>query len=129
MQTRQLGKTDLELSVIGLGTWAIGGGGWAFGWGDQDDDESVETIHEALEQGVNWVDTAPVYGYGHSEEVVGRALKEWGETVIVATKCGRLPNPEGRPIPCIKRDSVIRECEDSLRRLGVETIDLYQMHW
>lgn len=129
MRTRTLGKTDLELSVIGLGTWAIGGGGWAFGWGSQDDAESVKTIHEALENGVNWVDTAPVYGYGHSEEIVGRALREWGQAVIVATKCGRLPNPEGRPIPCIKRESIVQECEDSLRRLGVDVIDLYQMHW
>ncbi len=129
MQTRRLGKTDLELTVIGLGTWAIGGGGWAFGWGEQDDDQSIATIHEALEHGVNWIDTAAVYGYGHSEEVVGRALKEWPEPVIVATKGGRLPNPNGRPIPCIKRESLIRECEDSLRRLHVEVIDLYQLHW
>ncbi len=129
MRKRRLGKTDLELSVIGLGTWAIGGGGWAFGWGSQDDAESVKTILEALESGINWLDTAPVYGYGHSEEVVGRALREWGKPVTVATKCGRLPNPEGRPIPCIKRDSIVKECEESLRRLGVEVIDLYQMHW
>lgn len=129
MRKRKLGKTDLELTVVGLGTWAIGGGGWAFGWGAQDDAASVGAILEALEQGINWIDTAPVYGYGHSEEVVGRALKQWGQPVMVATKCGRLPNPEGRPIPCIKRESVLRECEASLRRLGVEVIDLYQMHW
>lgn len=129
MKTRILGTTDLELTVIGLGTWAIGGGDWAFGWGSQDDNESVKTIHEALEGGVNWIDTAPVYGYGRSEEVVGRALKEWGQPVTVATKFGRLPNPDGNPNRCIKRESVIIECEDSLRRLGVETIDLYQMHW
>ena len=129
MQTRRLGCTDLELSVIGLGTWAIGGDGWAFAWGAQDDADSVRSIHEALAHGINWIDTAAIYGNGHSEVVVGQALKEWDSEVVIATKCGRLANGAGRPLACIKRDSIMKECEASLQRLGVDVIDLYQMHW
>lgn len=109
----------------------MGGGDWAFGWGRQEENDSIRTIHEALENGVNWIDTAAIYGHGLSEEVVGRALQAWkgGSDVIVATKCGRLPNPHDRPTPRLKRASILKECEDSLRRLGAGVIDLYQMHW
>ena len=128
MKTRTLGDTDLELSIIGLGTWAIGGD-WYMGWGPQDDSESIATILEALEAGINWIDTAAAYGFGHSEEVVGRALKEWKEPVTVATKCGILPKEDKTVKNWIKSESVISEAEASLKRLGVEVIDLYQIHW
>ena len=128
MQKRMLGETELELTVIGLGAWAIGGP-WEFGWGVQDDADSVATMIAALEEGINWFDTAPIYGCGHSEVVVGRALKEVGERPIIATKCGLLWDDKRRKVSCLDRDSILRECEDSLRRLGVEVIDLYQMHW
>jgi aryl-alcohol dehydrogenase-like predicted oxidoreductase len=123
-----LGQTDLELTVVGLGTWAIGGP-WEFGWGEQSDDESVSTILEAIEGGINWIDTAAIYGLGHSEEVVGRAIKELGETPIIATKCGLVWDQQRRKVNCLEGKSIMRECEASLRRLGVERIDLYQMHW
>lgn len=129
MQFRKLGWTDLELSTIGLGTWAIGGTGWQFGWGPQDDAQSIATILQAMESGLNWIDTAPVYGMGHSEEVVGQALKQMSSRPIVATKCGRNWSPEGNLIPHLKRERIRQEIEDSLRRLDVEVIDLYQMHW
>lgn len=128
MQTRRLGQTGLELTVIGLGTWAIGGP-WQFGWGPQDDNDSVSTILTAIEGGINWIDTAAIYGFGHSEEVVGKAIKELGEIPIVATKCGLVWDGQGRKANCLERDSILRECEASLKRLGIETIDLYQMHW
>ena len=129
MQTRRLGESELELSVVGFGAWAIGGGGWAFGWGPQDDTESVRAIHRALDLGVNWIDTAAVYGLGHSEEVVARALADRPGKVLVATKCGLCWRPDRRVYGCLKRDSVRREVEDSLRRLRLDTIDLYQIHW
>ena len=129
MQTRQLGRTDLHFSVIGLGAWAMGGGGWKFGWGEQDDDESIRTMQRAVELGVNWIDTAPVYGTGHSEEVLGRALKGMSKRPIVATKCGRRWDETRTPFGRIKRESVLQEVDDSLRRLDVDCIDLYQMHW
>ena len=129
MNIRQLGKTDLRLSVVGLGAWAMGGGGWKFSWGNQDDADSVATIRRALELGVNWIDTAPVYGTGHSEEVVGEALKGLAKRPIIATKCGRRWDETRTPFAKIKRASVLEELDDSLRRLGVECIDLYQMHW
>jgi aryl-alcohol dehydrogenase-like predicted oxidoreductase len=128
MRTRKLGKTDLELTVIGLGTWAIGGP-WQYSWGPQDDEASIRTILAAIEAGVNWIDTAPIYGCGHSEEVVGRALKQMSRKPLIATKCSLLWNDKREKISCLDRDSVIKECEDSLKRLGVEVIDLYQMHW
>ncbi|MBL7214510.1 MAG: aldo/keto reductase [Phycisphaerae bacterium] len=128
MQTRKLGQTDVELTVIGLGTWAIGGP-WQFGWGPQDDAESVRTIHAAVDAGINWIDTAPIYGCGHSEEVVGQALKQMRQKPLVATKCGLLWNDKREKINCLDHDSIIKECEDSLKRLCVEVIDLYQMHW
>jgi aryl-alcohol dehydrogenase-like predicted oxidoreductase len=118
----------LELTVIGLGTWAIGGP-WQFGWGPQDDDASVRTIRAALEAGVNWIDTAPIYGCGHSETVVGQAMKGLSPRPLIATKCGLLWNEKRQKVNCLDYDSIIAECEASLKRLGVETIDLYQMHW
>lgn len=131
MQTRTLGDTDLELSVIGLGTWAIGGGDWAFGWGDQDDDLAIASIVKAVELGVNWIDTAAVYGFGKSETLVGKALKAIppSDRPLIATKCGRTNIGDGNIGKSLRRDSVIAECEASLKFLGVECIDLYQMHW
>jgi aryl-alcohol dehydrogenase-like predicted oxidoreductase len=129
METRRLGSTDLHLTEIGLGTWAIGGGDWRFSWGPQDDEQSVKTIHRALELGVNWIDTAAVYGLGHSEEIAGRAIKGFRHRPLVATKCGLCWDKDRQVYGCLKRESVRAEAEASLRRLGIETIDLYQVHW
>jgi aryl-alcohol dehydrogenase-like predicted oxidoreductase len=130
VQTRTLGNSDLRITPLGLGAWAMGGAGWEFGWGHQDDDASVAAIHRALELGVNWIDTAAVYGLGHSEEVVGRALARWpGPRPYVFTKCGLRWDDHGRVYRLLEADSIRRECEDSLRRLGVEVLDLYQIHW
>lgn len=127
MQAQQLGFTDLELTKIGLGAWAIGGP-WEFGWGPQDEDDSHNTIFEALDLGVNWIDTAPMYGHGYSEEVLGRALKKRQVKPLIATKCGILWDDTRSRILIQKRESIIRECENSLKRLQVDVIDLYQMH-
>jgi len=129
MKTRRLGDTDLELSVIGMGTWAVGGGGWRYAWGPQDDEESVRALLRGVEMGVNWIDTAPVYGLGHAEEVVGRALKEISPPPLVATKLGRRWKDDGTIYGDLAKSSVKEECEMSLRRLGIERIDLYQIHW
>jgi aryl-alcohol dehydrogenase-like predicted oxidoreductase len=129
MQQRHLGNTDLSLSVIGLGTWAIGGGGWDYAWGPQDDQRSIATIHRALDLGINWIDTAPVYGLGHSEQVIGQALSGMTSPPVIATKCTRVWGDEGKIYGSLKADSIKQEAEDSLRRLGVERIDLYQIHW
>ncbi len=131
MQFRQAGVSDLQLSVIGLGTWAIGGSNWKFGWGDQEDSESEAAILSALERGINWIDTAAVYGEGHSEQVLGRVLQQLApsERPLIATKCGRVPQADGNISGCLKRDSVIAECEASLQRLQIDCIDLYQLHW
>lgn len=123
-----MGDTELNLTTVGLGTWAMGGP-WQFGWGPQDDDEAIGAIVKALEIGVNWVDTAPVYGLGHSEELVGRALKQTSQKPFIATKCGLLWNDKKEKVPCLKKESIRKECHASLKRLGVEMIDLYQMHW
>ncbi len=128
MKTRRLGQTDIELSVIGLGTWAIGGP-WQYGWGPQEDRDSLEAIEEAMECGINWLDTAPIYGCGHSEEVVGQALRSLNPRPLIATKCGLVWNECREKISCLKADSIFAECQASLKRLGVEVIDLYQMHW
>jgi len=129
MKTRVLGNSDLNITPIGFGAWAIGGD-WQFGWGAQDDTQSIAAIHRALELGVNWIDTAPVYGLGHSEEVVARALHEWkGARPYVFTKCGMLWNDRGEISYSLRADSVRRECEASLRRLKTDVIDLYQIHW
>jgi aryl-alcohol dehydrogenase-like predicted oxidoreductase len=120
----------MKLTPIGVGAWAMGGGGWKFAWGPQDDAQSVAAIHAALEAGVNWIDTAAVYGLGHSEEVVARALAEWsGPRPYVFTKCERTWNENREITGRLKADSLRRECEASLRRLRIETIDLYQIHW
>jgi len=130
MPTRKLGNSDIKITPVGFGAWALGGGGWEFAWGTQDDTDSIGAIHRALELGVNWIDTAPVYGLGHSEEVVARALKEWrGPRPYVFTKCVLVWNEKGKIWREFSRDSIRHECEDSLRRLQVDTIDLYQMHW
>ena len=131
MQRRGLGNSELELTTIGIGTWAIGGGDWSFGWGDQDEQEAIEGILKGVELGVNWIDTAAIYGDGASEELVGKALREipGPERPIVATKCGRIMREDGTVMGRLKSESVVAECEASLRRLGVECIDLYQIHW
>ena len=129
MQKKRLGNSDLELTPIGIGAWAMGGSGWAFAWGPQDDDESIAAIHAALDRGVNWIDTAAVYGLGHSEEVVARALAGRPNRPYVFTKCERIWNEKGEIQKSLKADSVRRECEASLRRLKVDVIDLYQIHW
>jgi aryl-alcohol dehydrogenase-like predicted oxidoreductase len=130
MNTKQLGNSDLFITPVGFGAWAIGGDGWEFGWGEQDDKASVAAIHRALELGVKWIDTAAVYGMGHSEEVVASALRTWpGPRPYVFTKCGLRWDEQGYVHRSLNADSIRRECEDSLRRLNVDVIDLYQIHW
>jgi len=129
MQTKQLGNSDMHLTRIGIGAWAMGGGGWAFAWGPQDDDASVAAIHAALDGGLNWIDTAAVYGLGHSEEVVARALKGRPRKPFVFTKCERVWNEQREIGRSLKTDSIRREVEASLRRLQLDVIDLYQIHW
>lgn len=129
MRRQKLGTTDLALTALGFGTWAIGGGGWQWAWGPQDDEDSIAAIRRGIDLGINWVDCAAAYGLGHAEEVLGQAIKG-RKDVIVATKCG-LVWDEGRPDTYgrLTAASVRAECEASLRRLGVEAIDLYQIHW
>ena len=129
LRTSKLGGTGMEITRVGFGAWAIGGGGWEFGWGPQQDDDSIGAIHRALELGVNWIDTAAAYGFGHSEEIVGRALHGVSERPYVFTKCSLLDDGSRRVRHVLKRDSILREAEGSLRRLGVDAIDLYQIHW
>jgi len=130
MQTRKLGNSDLNITPVGYGAWAIGGSGWQFAWGTQDDEESIAAIHRALELGVNWIDTAAVYGLGHSEEVVARALRAWrGPKPYVFTKCGLRWDNKGDVQKVLSAASIRGEVEDSLRRLSVDVIDLYQIHW
>lgn len=131
MQYREAGEGGPKFSVIGLGTWAIGGGDWKFGWGDQDESAALGAITAAVDQGINWIDTAAIYGEGRSEELVGRAINSLPQSdrPLLATKCGRIALGNGEIGQSLKRESVIAECEASLRRLNVEQIDLYQMHW
>lgn len=129
MKTKQLGNSDLKITPIGVGAWAMGGGGWAFGWGPQDDRESVAAIQAALDAGVNWIDTAAVYGLGHSEEVVAKALEGRSKKPFVFTKCERIWNEKREIGKSLKADSIRREVEASLRRLKLDVIDLYQIHW
>lgn len=131
MQYRSLGNSGLQLSVIGLGTWAIGGGDWKFGWGDQDETAAIQAIVRATELGINWIDTAAIYGEGRSECLVAKALRQipTAHRPLVATKCGRVALGNGEIGKSLQRASVIAECEASLRRLATECIDLYQLHW
>ena len=130
MQMRKLGNSDMQITPVGYGAWAVGGSGWDFAWGAQDDNDSIAAIHRSLELGVNWIDTAAVYGIGHSEEIVARALREWkGARPYVFTKCVMRWDKNGRVTKVHNADSIRLECEDSLRRLQVDVIDLYQIHW
>jgi len=130
MKIRKLGSSDLYITPIGLGTWAIGGGDNPYGWGPQDDRDSIDTIHCALDLGINWIDTAKGYGHGHSEEVVGKAVKGRRDQVILATKCGILWKEDGSNIyGCLECSSIREEVESSLKRLQTDVIDLYQIHW
>ncbi|MGA8027618.1 MAG: aldo/keto reductase [Bryobacteraceae bacterium] len=128
-QLRILGNSDLEITSLGIGAWAMGGPDWSFGWGQQDDRDSISAIRTALEAGINWIDTAAIYGLGHSEEVVARALEELSEKPYIFTKCERRWDQDGKIFPSLKADSIRKECEDSLRRLKIDRIDLYQLHW
>jgi aryl-alcohol dehydrogenase-like predicted oxidoreductase len=134
LPTRALGSSGLNITTVGFGSWAVGGGGWTYGWGPQDDSDSIATMRHALDLGINWIDTAAVYGLGHSEEVVGRLLRDLPvyKRPYVFTKCGLVWDDDDRmkePRRVLKPDSIRRECEASLRRLGIERIDLYQFHW
>ena len=129
IKTAQLGTTGLEISRVGFGAWALGGAGYDWGWGAQDDDDSIAAIHHALELGINWIDTAAQYGFGHSEEVVGRALEGLATRPYVFTKGGQPEGPGRTTVQSLKRDSLRRELEGSLARLGVPAVDLYQIHW
>jgi len=130
MERRRLGNSDLEITAVGVGAWAIGGSGWAFSWSDQDDRTSERAIHAALDAGMNWIDTAAVYGLGHSEEVVGAAVRSYsGAKPYLFTKCARNWTSDRQITKVLKADSIRQECEDSLRRLQVDAIDLYQIHW
>jgi len=133
LPTRPLGSSGLDITTVGFGAWAIGGGGWAFGWGPQDDADSLAAMHRALELGISWIDTAAVYGLGHSEELVGRLLRDLpsGDRPLVFTKCGLVWDEHDRMKEArrvLRPDSIRKECEASLRRLGIERIDLYQFH-
>src|SRR5947209_19767428 len=129
MHTKQLGNSDLQITPIGFGAWAIGGGGWEFAWGAQDDSTSIAAIREALDAGINWIDTAAVYGLGHSEEVVARALEGVRDRPYVFTKCSMVWDQRGKIGHNLKAGSIRRECEASLRRLRMDALDLYQIHW
>ncbi len=132
MKTVRFGKTDMHITAVGFGAWAIGGGNWDYGWGPQDDQDSIDAIHHALDKGMNWIDTAAAYGLGHSEEVVAKAVAGMSEPPYIFTKCSLVwdkENPDGSVDNMLKADSIRQEVEDSLRRLQVEAIDLYQIHW
>lgn len=129
-ETRKLGNSDMSITSVGFGSWAVGGSGWAHGWGNQDDQDSRAAIHTALDSGMNWIDTAAVYGLGHSEEVVALALEEYsGPRPYIFTKCGMVWNEKSEVGNSLKADSIRMECENSLRRLKTDAIDLYQIHW
>jgi aryl-alcohol dehydrogenase-like predicted oxidoreductase len=129
VKTTELGKTGMEITRVGLGAWAIGGGGYDWGWGTQDDEDSIAAIHHALGLGINWIDTAAQYGFGHSEEVVGRALEGLDERLFVFTKGGQPEGPGRTTVQSLRRDSLRRELEGSLSRLNLDAVDLYQIHW
>jgi aryl-alcohol dehydrogenase-like predicted oxidoreductase len=129
IQIKQLGNSDLEITPIGFGAWAIGGPGWQFAWGVQDDHDSIAAIRAAVDAGINWIDTAAIYGVGHSEEVVGRAIAGLQRRPYIFTKCERFARADGSIYGCLKAESIRKECEASLLRLKVDVIDLYQLHW
>lgn len=129
METKRLGNSDLLITPVGFGSWAVGGGGWQFAWGEQDDAQSIAAIHRALDLGMNWIDTAAVYGLGHSEEIVSKAVAGLSNQPYIFTKCSLVWDSNGAITHSLKRDSIRKEVEDSLKRLRVETIDLYQIHW
>ena len=129
LSLKQLGNSDLQLTAIGFGAWAIGGGNWDFAWGAQDDDASIGAIHQALDESINWIDTAAIYGLGHSEEIVGKAVKGRAEKPLIFTKCSMRWDEKRTIYRSLTSKSVAEELDASLRRLGVETIDLYQIHW
>lgn len=129
MKTRQLGQSDLKITRIGVGAWAIGGGKWEFGWGPQDDQQSIAAIRAALDLGINWIDTAAAYGLGHSETIVGRAIQGLERRPYIFTKCSLVWDDTGQISHNLQADSIRRECEASLKRIGVDAIDLYQIHW
>jgi aryl-alcohol dehydrogenase-like predicted oxidoreductase len=129
METKPFGTTGMKISRIGFGAWAVGGGNWAFGWGPQDDRESISAIKRAMDVGMNWIDTAAVYGLGHSEEIVGKAIKGMAKKPYIFTKCGLVWDERRKTRQSLKADSIRQECENSLRRLDVDAIDLYQVHW
>ena len=129
LESVELGTTGLQITRLGFGAWAIGGGGWEFGWGPQEDEDSIAAIHHALELGINWIDTAAAYGFGRSEEVVGRAIAGLAERPYIFTKASLVEGPHRSVVHNLRRDSILREVGDSLERLGVDAIDLYQIHW
>jgi aryl-alcohol dehydrogenase-like predicted oxidoreductase len=129
LSTAELGQTGLQITRVGFGAWAIGGGDWEFGWGPQDDAQSIAAIHHGLEHGINWIDTAAAYGFGRSEQIVGRALEGLAQRPYVFTKCSLLEGPYRTVTHSLKRDSILREADASLTRLGLDAIDLYQIHW
>jgi aryl-alcohol dehydrogenase-like predicted oxidoreductase len=129
LKTAALGETGMEITRVGFGAWALGGGGYEWGWGAQDDEDSIATIHHALDLGINWIDTAAQYGFGHSEQVVGRAIAGLAEPPFVFTKGGQPEGPNRTTLHSLKRDSLRRELEGSLSRLGLDAVDLYQIHW
>ena len=129
LEKRQFGSTDMQITPVGFGAWALGGGDWVYSCGPQDDAESVAAIHRALDLGINWIDTAAGYGLGHSEEVIGKTLANMSDRPYVFTKCSLTWNEHGQFVDSLKRESIRRECENSLRRLKLECIDLYQIHW
>jgi aryl-alcohol dehydrogenase-like predicted oxidoreductase len=129
MQTRRFGNTDMDITPIGFGSWAIGGGNWEFAWGPQDEREAIAAIERAVDLGVNWIDTAAVYGLGHSEELVGQAIRGMSQKPLIFTKCSMIWDDSRQIHRSLKAASVRRECEASLKRLGVDVIDLYQVHW
>jgi aryl-alcohol dehydrogenase-like predicted oxidoreductase len=129
LKRTQLGRSGLQITRVGFGAWAIGGGDWEFGWGPQEDEQSIAAIHHALELGINWIDTAAAYGFGRSEQIVGRALQGVSERPYIFTKCSLLEGSGRKVAHSLKRDSILREATNSLQRLGVDAIDLYQIHW
>jgi aryl-alcohol dehydrogenase-like predicted oxidoreductase len=129
MKLRKLGESNLNITPIGIGAWAMGGGHWEFAWGAQEDQDSIGAIRTGLDLGINWIDTAAVYGLGHSETVVGRAIRELGARPYIFTKCSLVWDESGKISHSLRADSVHRECEASLKRLGIDAIDLYQIHW